>query len=92
MTNSFYDNASPAFISTPLQNMILEMTGADTSFVKQICYALQACQDPSLDAKQSPLIQLIDQLLSQSQSDLKTRWTGQLHSFSNQQVFQKILW
>lgn len=88
MTKTFFDT-SPSFISLPLQNMLLEMNGGDNSFVKQICYALQQSQSEDTDSS-NPLVSLIDQLLNESHPELRTRWTGQLHSFSNQQVFQAI--
>lgn len=88
MTKTFFEK-SPSFISLPLQNMLLEMNGGDNSFVKQICHALQQSHSENTDDR-NPLVGLIDQLLNETQSELRTRWTGQLHSFSNQQVFQAI--
>ena len=88
MTKTFFES-SPSFISLPLQNMLLEMSGGDNSFVKQICYALQQNKSEETDSR-NPLVTLIEHLLSESQGELRDRWTGQLHSFSNQQVFQAI--
>ena len=81
----------PKFISTPIQNMIAEMSAGDHSFLKQICTALKSLNFTDEGANEfGSLLHLIDTLIDVSPEHMKDVWIGRLHSFDNRTLFQAI--
>lgn len=81
----------PKFISTPIQNMISEMSAGDHSFLKQICKAIKSIDfgDEGVNEFGS-LLHLIDTLIEASPTQMQDVWIGRMHSFDNRTLFQAI--
>ena len=81
----------PTFISTPILNMVSEMSGGGHSFLKQLCTAIQTFDESSNEQSHfASLLTLIDSLMSASPEDVQRIWLGKLHSFDNRTLFQAI--
>lgn len=81
----------PSFISTPIQNMIAEMSTGSHSFLKQLCIAIKELDfsDPTSNDF-TGLVRLIECLLQSSPTHMQEHWTNNLHSFDNRKLFQSI--
>lgn len=81
----------PSFISSPIQNMIAEMSTGSHSFLKQLCIAIKELDfsDPTSNDF-TGLVGLIECLLQSSPTHMQEHWTNNLHSFDNRKLFQSI--
>ena len=81
----------PKFISTPIQNMVSEMSGGDHSFLKQLCKSIQNIDFTDAENSEfASLFTLIDSMMNASPEKLQQLWMGKLHSFDNRTLFQAI--
>lgn len=81
----------PSFIATPIGNMVADISGGSTSFLKQLCEAIRDI-DFSSQAENdfASLLTLIECLLQSSPQGVQDHWIEGLHSFDNRKLFQSI--
>lgn len=81
----------PNFIATPIQNMVHEMSTGSSSFLKQLCTAIQHLQfTENANNDFAGLLSLVDCLLDASPSPIRDQWITNIHSFNNRKLFQAI--
>ena len=81
----------PSFIATPIQNMVHEMSTGHSSFLKQLCTAIQHLQfTDNANNDFAGLLSLVDCLLDASPSAIRDQWITSIHSFNNRKLFQAI--